>query len=186
MAKEGKYALNWTRLSCHRFVANGCDCLCSFWPVQPMGTFLRRRGLPKAVRHWSLGRHRAGQADQDGSSRLVRHARRLIFRCPRCRFLDGCSRECWIASAGYRRRQAEGVGMPTIRAPAKMRALQAESACLQCAFTPLAGITRPKTTQRWTRSNGSRQETHPLLDRLERPWPCRTRISCRHLGLGCP
>ena len=28
--------------------------------------------------------------------------------CPRCRFLDGCSRECWIVSAGYRRRQAEG------------------------------------------------------------------------------
>ena len=30
------------------------------------------------------------------------------FSCPRCRFLDGCSRECWIVSAGYRRRQAEG------------------------------------------------------------------------------
>ena len=28
--------------------------------------------------------------------------------CPRCRFLDGCSREWWIVSAGYRRRQAEG------------------------------------------------------------------------------
>ena len=30
--KEGKYALNWTRLSCHRFVAKtGCVCLCSSW-----------------------------------------------------------------------------------------------------------------------------------------------------------
>ena len=29
--KEGKYALNWTRLSCHRFVPTGCVCLCSSW-----------------------------------------------------------------------------------------------------------------------------------------------------------
>ena len=32
--KEGKYTLNWTRLSCHKFVANqalGCSCLC--WPT---------------------------------------------------------------------------------------------------------------------------------------------------------
>ena len=40
--------------------------------------------------------------------RLVRHARRLVFQLSEVSFLDGCSRECWIVSAGYRRRQAEG------------------------------------------------------------------------------
>ena len=39
----------------------------------------------------------------------MRHSRRLIFQLSRrCRFLEGCSRECWIVSAGYRRRPAEG------------------------------------------------------------------------------
>ena len=47
--KEGKYALNWTRLSCHRFVANR---LCSFWRTT-LGTSFAGY-LPKAVRHWSL------------------------------------------------------------------------------------------------------------------------------------
>ena len=31
------------------------------------------------------------------------------------------------------------------------------------------------------KKHGSRQETHPLLDRPEIDWPCRTRISCHHL-----
>ena len=46
-----------------------------------------------------------------------------------------------------------------------------ESACLQCAFTPLAGS--PATTKT-DKKHGSRQESHPLLDRPEIDWPCRT------------
>ena len=42
---------------------------------------------------------------------------------------------------------------------------------LQCAFTPLAGD--PKTTK-MDKKHGSRRETHPLLDRPEFDWPCRT------------
>ena len=43
-----------------------------------------------------------------------------------------------------------------------------ESACLQCAFTPLAGDL--KTTKR-DKKHGSRRESHPLLDRPEIDWP---------------
>ena len=44
--------------------------------------------------------------------------------------------------------------------------------------TPLAG--GPKTTK-MDKKHGSRQESHPLSDRPEIDWPCRTRISCHHL-----
>ena len=39
------------------------------------------------------------------------------------------------------------------------------------AFTPLAGD--PKTTKT-DKKHGSRRESHPLLDRPEFDWPCRT------------
>ena len=44
--KEGKYALNWTRLSCHRFVANRVR-LSLFVLAYNLGNFLRRLCLPK-------------------------------------------------------------------------------------------------------------------------------------------
>ena len=43
--KEGKYALNWTRLSCHRFVANRVR-LSLFILAYNLGNFLRRLCLP--------------------------------------------------------------------------------------------------------------------------------------------
>ncbi|MBA7599236.1 hypothetical protein ES703_06266 [subsurface metagenome] len=51
--KEGKYALNWTRLSCHRFVANQVR-LQLFILAYNLGNFLRRLCLPKAINDWSL------------------------------------------------------------------------------------------------------------------------------------
>ena len=45
-------------------------------------------------------------------------------------------------------------------------------------FHPIGG--GPKTTK-MDKKHGSRRETHPLLDRPEIDWPCRTRISCHHL-----
>lgn len=47
--KEGKYALNWTRLSCHRFDANQVRLQLFILAYNP-GNFLRRLGVPKAVR----------------------------------------------------------------------------------------------------------------------------------------
>ena len=75
--KEGKYALNWTRLSCHRFVANQVR-LWLFILAYNLGNFLRRLCLPKAVKHWSL-RSLLVKLIKIGG-RLVRHARRLVFQ----------------------------------------------------------------------------------------------------------
>ena len=51
--KEGKYALNWTRLSCKRFVSNRVR-LWLFVLAYNLGNFLRRLVLPKKIKHWSL------------------------------------------------------------------------------------------------------------------------------------
>ena len=51
--KEGKYALNWTRLSCHKFVANQVR-LGLFIMGYNLGNFLRRLVLPESMKHWSL------------------------------------------------------------------------------------------------------------------------------------
>ncbi len=51
--KEGKYALSWTRLSCHDFVDNQVR-LQLFALAYNLGNFLRRLALPSAVKHWSL------------------------------------------------------------------------------------------------------------------------------------
>ena len=75
--KEGKYALNWTRLSCHRFVANQVR-LWLFILAYNLGNFLRRLCLPKAVKYWSLRSLQAKLIKIGG--RLVRHARRLVFQ----------------------------------------------------------------------------------------------------------
>ena len=65
-----------------------------------LGNFLRRLCLPKAVKHWSLRSVQVKLIKMGGC--LVRHSQWLIFRYPRCRFLDGCSKEWWIVSAGCR------------------------------------------------------------------------------------
>ncbi len=75
--KEGKYALNWTRLSCHRFVANRVR-LSLFVLAYNLGNFLRRLCLPKAFKHWSLRSVQVKLIKMGG--RLVRHSRRLIFQ----------------------------------------------------------------------------------------------------------
>jgi hypothetical protein len=75
--KEGKYALNWTRLSCHRFVANQVR-LQLFILAYNLGNFLRRLGLPRAVKDWSLRSLQLKLIKIGG--RVVRHARRIIFQ----------------------------------------------------------------------------------------------------------
>src|SRR5512146_2008370 len=51
--KEGKNALNWTRLSCRRFKDNQVR-LQLFALAYNLGNFLRQLALPREVRHWSL------------------------------------------------------------------------------------------------------------------------------------
>jgi len=75
--KEGKYALHWTRLSCHRFVANQVR-LQLFILAYNLGNFLRRLALPEAVKDSSLRSIQVKLVKIGG--RLVRHARRLVFQ----------------------------------------------------------------------------------------------------------
>ena len=75
--KEGKYALNWTRLSCHKFVANQVR-LELFILAYNLGNFLRRLVLPDPMKHWSLTSLQTRMIKTGG--RLVRHARRLVFQ----------------------------------------------------------------------------------------------------------
>ena len=75
--KEGKYALNWTRLSCHKFVANQVR-LGLFVMAYNLGNFLRRLAVPEEMKHWSLTSHQTRMIKTGG--RLVRHARRLVFQ----------------------------------------------------------------------------------------------------------
>ena len=75
--KEGKYALNWTRLSCHKFVANQVR-LWLFIPAYNLGNFFRRLALPEAIKNWSLTSIQTRLIKIGG--RLVRHARRLVFQ----------------------------------------------------------------------------------------------------------
>jgi len=70
--KESNQALNWTRLSCHKFVAN------LFILAYNPGNFMRRLTLPEAVKHWSLTSIRSRMIKTGG--RLVRHARRMVFQ----------------------------------------------------------------------------------------------------------
>jgi len=75
--KEGKYALNWTRLSCHKFVANQVR-LALFVLAYNLGNFMRRFTLPEAMKHWSLTSLQTRLIKTGG--RLVRHTRRLVFQ----------------------------------------------------------------------------------------------------------
>ena len=51
--KEGKYALNWTKLSRHDFIDNQVR-LQMFVLAYNLGNFLRRLALPKKIKDWSF------------------------------------------------------------------------------------------------------------------------------------
>jgi hypothetical protein len=74
---EGKNALNWTRLSCHKFVANQVR-LRLFVLTYNLGNLVRRLALPEAIKRWSLTSLQTRLIKTGG--RLVRHARRLVFQ----------------------------------------------------------------------------------------------------------
>ena len=75
--KEGKHALNWTRLSCHKFVANQVR-LWLFILAYNLGNSMRRLALPESVKHWSLTSIQTRMIKTGG--RMVRHARKLVFQ----------------------------------------------------------------------------------------------------------
>ena len=75
--KEGKYALNWTRLSCKNFVSNQVR-LALFALAYNLGNFLRRLVLPREIKHWSL-RTLLTKLIKIGA-KVVRHSRYITFQ----------------------------------------------------------------------------------------------------------
>jgi len=75
--KEGKYALNWTRLSCHDLVDNQVR-LQLFALAYNLGSFLRRLALPKSVKQWSFCTFR-DKLIKIGA-KVISHSRYVIFQ----------------------------------------------------------------------------------------------------------
>jgi hypothetical protein len=75
--KEGKYAINWTRLSCKRFCDNEVR-LQLHALAYDLGSFLQRAELTEDVTDWSLTSIQSPLIKI--GARVVRHARKITFQ----------------------------------------------------------------------------------------------------------
>jgi len=75
--KEGKYAVKWTRLSCHDFRDNAVR-LQLFALAYNLANFVRRLALPGSVKHWSLTTLREKLIKI--GAKVVRHSRYVTFQ----------------------------------------------------------------------------------------------------------
>jgi len=75
--KEGKNAVKWTRLSCHRFIDNAVR-LQLFALAYNLANFMRRLALPEPVKHWSLTTLREKLVKI--GAKVIRHARYIVFQ----------------------------------------------------------------------------------------------------------
>jgi len=75
--KEGKNAIQWTKLSCRTFKDNQTR-LQLFALAYNLGNFLRRLALPKPVRHWSLTTLREKLIKI--GAKVTRHAKYVTFQ----------------------------------------------------------------------------------------------------------
>ncbi len=75
--KEGKHAINWTRLSCHNF-RNNAVRLQLHALAYNLGNFLRTLALPQEVEHWSLTTLREKLIKI--GAKVVRHGRYVTFQ----------------------------------------------------------------------------------------------------------
>jgi hypothetical protein len=75
--KEGKYAINWTRLSCKRFRDNEVRLQLHALAYN-LGSFLKRANLPEEVADWSLTSIQSRLIKI--GARVVRHARKITFQ----------------------------------------------------------------------------------------------------------
>ncbi len=75
--KEGKHAINWTRLSCHSF-RNNAVRLQLHALAYNLGNFMRSLALPKDVEHWSLTTLREKLIKI--GAKVVRHGRYITFQ----------------------------------------------------------------------------------------------------------
>jgi Transposase DDE domain group 1 len=75
--KEGKNAVNWTRLSCRRFAANAVRLQLHALAYN-LANFLRTLALPEAVSHWSMTTLRDRLVKI--GAKIVRHGRSITFQ----------------------------------------------------------------------------------------------------------
>ncbi len=75
--KEGKNAINWTRLSCHSFRNNEVRLQLHALAYN-LGNFLRTLALPQEVEHWSLTTLREKLIKI--GAKVVRHGRYVTFQ----------------------------------------------------------------------------------------------------------
>jgi DDE family transposase len=75
--KEGKNAINWTRLSCHGFRANAVR-LQLHTQAYNLTNFLRTLALPGEIAHWSLTTLREKLVKI--GAKVVRHGRSIVFQ----------------------------------------------------------------------------------------------------------
>jgi hypothetical protein len=92
--KEGKTAVQWTRLSCRKFRHNAVRLQLHALAYN-LGNFMRTLALPEAVEHWSLTTLREKLVKI--GAKIVRHCRYVIFQMaevaiPRELFADILSR----------------------------------------------------------------------------------------------
>ena len=75
--KEGKHAINWTRLSCHGFRNNEVRLQLHALAYN-LGNFLRTLALPLAVEHWSLTT--LWEKLIKIGAKIIRHGRYVTFQ----------------------------------------------------------------------------------------------------------
>ena len=75
--KEGKNAVNWTKLSCRRF-RNNAARLQLFALAYNLANFVRQLTLPKPIRHWSLTTLREKLVKI--GAKVVSHSKYVIFQ----------------------------------------------------------------------------------------------------------
>ena len=75
--KEGKNAINWTRLSCRKF-RNNAVRLQLHALAYNLGNFMRTLALPKEVEHWSMTTLRDKLVKI--GAKVVRHGRYVTFQ----------------------------------------------------------------------------------------------------------
>ncbi len=75
--KEGKIAIIWTRLSCHRFAANAVRLQLHALAYN-LANFLRTLALPEEVKHWSMTTLRDRLVKI--GAKIIRHGRSITFQ----------------------------------------------------------------------------------------------------------
>ena len=76
-SREGKNAINWTRLSCRKF-RNNAVRLQLHALAYNLGNFMRTLALPKEVEHWSMTTLRDKLVKI--GAKVVRHGRYVTFQ----------------------------------------------------------------------------------------------------------